>query len=282
MASRRLPIFRYATTAILVAFTGLVILVLVSNVAYINGASIREVAHSPDIRFAFLLSLATSVASTVLGILIGVPCAYALSRYPFRGSGFLDLVIDVLIVLPVLVIGVSILVFFRMGSEMAALHFLPLAVLGRLIQAAGEVCIYSKAGVVVAQFFCIVSFIVRTTKASFDGIDPRTEQVAMTLGCTPAQAFRRITLPLARPGIVAGAVLGWARAFGIFGAVAFVAGAVRQKTEVLPTSIYLEISIGRLEIALTISLVMTIIAFVMLTLIRLFYGSNIFGLGARK
>jgi molybdate transport system permease protein len=87
---------------------------------------------------------------------------------------------------------------------------------------------------------------------------------------------------MARHGIAAGAVLAWARAFGIFGSVAVVAGAVRRKTEVLPTSIFLEISIGRIETALAVSMLMIFVALVILLTMRLATGGNIFGLGNRQ
>jgi molybdate transport system permease protein len=258
----RIHLFRAITTGILILLTGTVALIILADIAYINASSLVETLSTPEIQNAFILSLISSFIATALAILIGVPTAYALSRFTFRGISVLDVIIDLLIVLPVLVIGVSLLVFFRFGNELAESGIWPLTWLGSAIGGMGAFFIYTKAGVVLAQFFCVVSFAVRTIKAGFDAIDPRTEQVAMTLGCTHASAFWRITLPLAKPAVLAGALLSWARAVGIFGAVAIVAGAVRNKTEVLPTSIYLEISIGRLEVALSISLALIAAAFI--------------------
>jgi len=147
---------------------------------------------------------------------------------------------------------------------------LPLRWLGGLITWFGELFIYHKAGIVIAQFLTTVGYAVRTIKASFDSLDYRTEDVALTLGCTRAQAFWRVTLPGARAGIAAGAILSWARAIGIFGPVMIIAGAVRGKTEVLPTSIYLEISIGEVEVALAISFVMIALSLMALLLFRRF------------
>lgn len=263
----------------LVLFTASVVALFLADLAYVNGASIREVLTSTHIRQAFLFSMTSSLLAAALSIVVAIPAAYALSRYPFRGIIILDTIVDLLIVLPVLVIGVSILVFFRFGSQMAESHFLLARLAGAAIAACGEFFIYTKAGVVLAQFFCSVSFAVRIVKSAFDDIDPRTEQVAMTLGCTRAGAFRRVTLPLARHGIMAGTALSWARAFGVYGAIAIVGGAVRGKTEVLPTSVYLEISIGRLEVAIAISLVMIAVATVVLITLRLISGKTIFGTG---
>jgi molybdate transport system permease protein len=229
-----------------------------------------------------VLSLITSVIATAINVLVAVPTAYALSRYPFRGIIVLDVIVDLLIVMPVLVIGVSLLVFFRVGTELDQSSVAPFHWIGQVVAWCGGFFIYSKPGIVLAQFFCSVSYAIRTIKAAFDEIDPRTEQVAMTLGCSRAGAFGRVTLPLAREGILAGTVLAWVRAFGIFGPIVIVAGGVRGKTEVLPTSIYLEISIGRLEAALAISLLMVVAAAAVLLALRVIAGRTIFGTGGAK
>jgi len=277
MLIKHFSYFRFITSGTLFLLTGIIGIILLADIAYIDASSIYEVFASKDIRFAFILSISTSITATFLSIIVAVPSAYSLSRFSFKGAFLLDILIDLLIVLPVLVIGVSLLVTFRMGAELVESNNYFISLIGGFVSFCGEIFIYKKSGIVLAQFFCAVSFAVRTIKASFDEIDPRTEQVALTLGCSMAGAFWRVALPLAKHGIVAGAVLSWARAFGIFGAIAIVAGAVRQKTEVLPTSIYLEISIGRLEVALAISLVMVFIAFIILFLMRVFLRSNIFG-----
>lgn len=255
---------------------------ILSDIAYINGDSVRETVASRDIQSAIRLTLVTSVITTLLSLIVAIPSAYALSRFPFPGSMVVDVLVDLLIVVPVMVVGVSILVFFRIGTDFAASPFGPVKMLGGVITALGDFFIYQRSGIVLAQFFCAVSFAVRVIKSTFDNIDVRTEQVAMTLGCTPFSAFWHTTLPAAKSGIVAGGVLAWARAFGLFGPISVVAGAVRQKTEVLSTSIFLEISIGRLEVALAISLLMTLIAFILLLGLRLAGGSNVFGMGVRR
>jgi molybdate transport system permease protein len=270
-----------ATKAVLFALVGAIILLLIADLAYTDRKSFSEVLWSAEFRSAFALSLGSSFLTTVLALLVAIPAAYALSRFPFRGALVLDVFVDFLIVMPVLVIGVSLLVFFRMGTDLAESSSWIARDLGTGIAWLGGFFIYQKAGIVLAQFFCSVSFAVRALKAAFSTINPRTEQVAMTLGCTPSQAFWRITLPMARHGILAAAVLSWSRAFEIFGAVAIVAGAVRRRTEVLPTAIYLEFSIGRIEAALVISLVMIAVAFLVLLAMRLISSSDIFGGGAR-
>jgi molybdate transport system permease protein len=280
--SSRLSWFRLLVSSVLFAFTAAVLAIVIADAFYVDKASILEVFRSPDVRAAFLLTFWTSIVTTLICLIVGVFSAYALSRFSLPGSDALDTVVDLLIILPVLVIGVSLLVVFRMGARLEEAHLFLLSPLGALLARTGDFFIYNRSGIILSQFFCSIPFAIRTIKAAFDNIDPRTEHVAMTLGCSRSQAFWRITLPLARPGIMAGAVLAWARAFGLFGPVAIVAGAVRQRTEVLSTSIYLEISIGRLETALAISLFMFLAAFLILFLMRRLTGGNIFGLGARQ
>ena len=282
MPGRQKNYFKWFTTGVLVVFSVTILLILIADIAYVNGASVLEVLRSENIRSAFILSFTTSLLAAAISVLVAVPAAYALSRFPFRGSMMMDTLVDLLIAMPVLVIGVSLLVFFRMGSDLAESDIFFIRWFGKSIAMCGEFFIYTKAGIVLAQFFCAISYAIRTIKATFDEIDPRTEQVAMTLGCTRAGAFYRVTLPLAKQGIIAGAVLSWIRAFGIFGAIIIVSGAVRGKTEVLPTAIYLEISIGRLEVALVISLVMMFSAGVVLIILRLLSGRSVFSTGGSK
>jgi len=278
---RNISLFQIETHAALWLLSGAVLCLIMADISYVDLESVQELLRSKEIRYAIRLTLLTSLLTTVLAVLVAVPSAYALSRFPFKGVMFLDILVDLLMVVPVLVIGVSLLVFFRVGSDLAASRFGLPQFLGNRVAEAGNFFIYQRPGIVLVQFFCSVPFAVRTIKAAFDQIDPRTERIAMTLGCTPAQAFFRATLPQAKPGIFAGAILAWARAFGLFGPVSIVAGAVRGKTEVLSTSIYLEISIGRLEVALAISLLMMAMAFAALLILRLGVKSTVFGMRDR-
>ncbi len=279
---RTFPVFRTAVTGVLVLLTSVIGLLLLADIGYVNSGAVLDIMRSPDIRAAFWLSMATSAITTALSVIVAVPCAYALSRFPFRGSLVLDVMIDMLIVIPVLVVGVSLLVFFRTGSLLAASANPAAHVAGMCVAACADFFVYQKAGIVLAQFLCSVPFAVRVIKSTFDSTDPRTEHVALTLGCTRFSAFWRVTLPLAKSGIIAGAVLAWARAFGLFGPISVVAGAVRQRTEVLSTSVFLEISVGKLETALAISLLMAAVAFLVLVLMRVFSGGDLFGAGAQQ
>jgi molybdate transport system permease protein len=127
---------------------------------------------------------------------------------------------------------------------------------------------YAPAGVVLAQFSVACAFAVRTMRVTFDQINPRQEQVALTLGCSRNQAFWRVVLPEAWRGMLTAFTLAWARALGEFGPILVFSGATRLKTEVLSTTVFLELSVGSLEAAVAVSMLMILAAVVVLLLVR--------------
>jgi molybdate transport system permease protein len=129
---------------------------------------------------------------------------------------------------------------------------------------------YRVPSVVLAQFAVACAFAVRTMRVTFDQISPRTEQVAMTLGCTRGQAFWMVAVPEARRGILTAATLAWARSLGEFGPILVFSGATRLRTEVLPTTVFLELSVGKIETAAAVSLLMVLTALAVLLVARFF------------
>jgi molybdate transport system permease protein len=128
--------------------------------------------------------------------------------------------------------------------------------------------VFQPAGIVLAQFTIVSALALRLMKATFDSIDPRYENVARTLGCNKLQAFFKVTLPLARNGLVAAIILTWARALGEFGATVTLVGAVRMKTETLPIAIYLSLSTADVNKAVAVILVLIGISLIVLLGIR--------------
>ncbi len=252
-------LFAAVTLAFVAVFILFFLLLVIADVWYVDLEAVGEVLRSPQMRAALWLSIWTSVVTVLLVLVFAVPMGYALSRYRFPGDVVADSIVDLPIILPPLVVGLSALVFFQTG-------------LGRAIEAIGLGFVYQRKGIILCQFLVSASFGIRAVKSTFDEIDPRLEDVALTLGCTRAQAFLRVALPMARNGIIAGGILAWARAFGIFGPLMVFVGAVRMRTEVLPTTIYLEQSIGRIEVALAVALLMLALAAAALVSIRLAIG----------
>jgi molybdate transport system permease protein len=122
--------------------------------------------------------------------------------------------------------------------------------------------------VILAQFSVAAAFAVRVLLAAFNQMTPRSEQVALTLGCSRAQAFFRVVLPEARRAVLAAFAIAWARSHGEFGPVLVFAGATRMRTEVLSTTVFLEWSVGKLEPAVAVSLLMVLIAVIVLVLLQ--------------
>jgi molybdate transport system permease protein len=129
---------------------------------------------------------------------------------------------------------------------------------------------YAVPAVVLAQFAVAAAFAVRTMRVTFEQISPRAEEVAMTLGCSRGRAFWLVTLPEAWRGVLTAGTLAWARSLGEFGPILIFAGATRMRTEVLSTTVFLELSVGNVEAALAVSVLMIAVAVAVLVLTRTF------------
>jgi len=197
--------------------------------------------------------------TTLLSLWVAIPIGYLMSRFTFRGKAFVDTLLDIPVVLPPLVVGLSLLILFRYVPDWLS-----------------DAVVYKWPAVVLAQFMVACAFAVRTMRVTFDQIPQRYEQVALTLGCNRQQAFWRVVLPQARGGVLAAGTLAWARALGEFGPILVFAGATRQKTEVLPTSAFLELQAGRTEGMLAVSLIMIATAALVFVVARTFGMKRIF------
>jgi molybdate transport system permease protein len=231
---------------------------IIGNNPIISALSDRKIQHS------IWLSILSCTMSAVMSLFVGVPIGYLLSRHEFRGKRLLDAVLDIPIVLPPLVVGLSLLILFQ---------FPPFQWFARDI-------VYQVPAVVLAQFSVACAFAVRTMKATFDHIDSRCEDVAVTLGCTRSQAFGWVLLPAANRGMLTAFTLAWARSLGEFGPLLIFAGATRMKTEVLSTSVFLEMNVGNIEAAVAVSFIMVTAAIVVLILTRML-GGNEHAIGVR-
>jgi molybdate transport system permease protein len=254
------------TLTFLALFTGMVTAIIVANIfsRFFHFATVVELFQKPLVVSAMKLSAVTSLTTLGLVVLFCIPAGYALSRYRFFGHAVIDTIIDMPIVMPPLAIGVSLLVLFASP---------PGRWLGERMDAAG-LDRNAAAGIVLCQFLLSAPFAIRAAKAAFEGVDRRLEDLALTLGCTRWQAFWKVALPMARGGILAGCIMAWARAVGLYGPLMVFVGCVRGKSEVLPNTIYLEVSTGGLEVALAATMVMIAMAGAALVLIHAVAGSK--------
>jgi len=243
-AGPRVHLLAVISLAFLAVFLAMVFALVVVGVAYegLRIDTFRNLLRSREILAAIRLSAVTSSCTLALVVLFCVPTGYALSRFRFPGHSLADTIVDLPIVMPPVVIGVTLLIFFA-------------SPIGRALTRAGFDP-HSAMGIVLCQFLISVSYAIRATKSAFDAVPANLEHVALTLGCTRWRAFWRVSLPLARGGVVAGCIMAWARAVGVFGPLMVFVGCMRLKTEVMPTTIYLELTIGRIEVALAVSMIM--------------------------
>ena len=276
--------FSALLASILLAFLVAVAILLLSNVLYLAQAGrtqgtsgwalFVEGLQDPANHFAIKLSLLTATMTALLSLIIGVPAAYVLSRYRLPGSAIIDTIIDLPIVLPPPVIGLSLLILFstppgRLVEGLTpewivdAINKLFTFVLGQEISD-GTRWAYTTRGIILAQFFVACSFGVRAMKAAFDTIGTRHEDVARTLGCTRSQAYFRVVLPMARTGLIAGTIMTWARAMAEFGPILFFCGVTQGRTSVMPVQMFLHFSIGDIERAVVLVLIMLVISAVTL------------------
>jgi molybdate transport system permease protein len=241
-------------TILLAAFVGLPLLVLIAR-ALMTGDVLAQLTQ-PLVLSALRLSALTSAASLMVIILIGTPAAYVLARSTFPGKRLLDTLIDVPLALPPVVVGVALLlVFGRLG------------LIGRWLQPLGIEIAFTTLAVVLAQVFVAAPFYVRSAKIGFTRIDPELEEIAVTLGASMWQTLRYVTLPLAWPALVGGAVLSWARALGEFGATIMFAGNFTGRTQTMPLAIMTALE-SDLQTAIVLATLLVIATFVALFLFR--------------
>ncbi|HEY3331625.1 MAG TPA: ABC transporter permease [Capsulimonadaceae bacterium] len=225
----------------------------VALVASISPAQWLHSVHSPDAISALALTLRTTLLSTVICIVGGLPVALLLGRHRFRGREFLDTLIDLPISVPPVVVGVALLMAFgRMG------------LIGKHFHAIGIDIGFTTAAVVLAQVVIASPFFIKAARAGIEGVDPRLENAARVLGANPWRVFWTVTFPLAKPGLLAGGLLAWARALSEFGATMMFAGNFPGRTQTLPLAVMsafesdLSLSVG----IATISLILSVVALV--------------------
>jgi molybdate transport system permease protein len=229
---------------------------LFALVARIRLPAMLENLMSPEVAQAISLSLATSAVSTLAAIFFGTPLAFLLARRDFRGRGVVDTLIDLPMVLPPAVAGIALLVTFgRRG------------LLGPYLEAAGLSLAFTTAAVVLAQVFVAAPFYIKAATAGFGGVERELEQAAEIDGASPWRVFRYITVPLAWPVLLGGAVMTWARALGEFGATIIFAGNFPGRTQTMPLAIYIGLELD-LGVALTLSALLLAVSFGVLFVVK--------------
>ncbi|MQY37035.1 hypothetical protein SRB17_50380 [Streptomyces sp. RB17] len=219
--------------------------------------SLPDQLSSTQVWQALQLSLVSATAATAVSLVLGVPLAWLLARTDFPGRGLVRALVTLPLVLPPVVGGVALLL--ALGRN---------GVIGKWLDAwFGITLPFTTTGVVIAEAFVAMPFLVISVEGTLRAADPRFEEAATTLGASRFTAFRRVTLPLIAPGIAAGAVLAWARALGEFGATITFAGNFPGRTQTMPLAVYLALQ-NDPDAAISLSLVLLAVSITVLAGLR--------------
>ena len=243
-------------------FLGLPVVTLVARA--ITDGSLAHALGSRVVLEALTLSLVTTAISLVVTVVMGLPLAFVLARWRFRGKGLVEAIVDLPIVLPPSVAGLALLlVFGRLGLLGAPLHELGISVS------------FTMAAVVLAQVFVSAPFFIRSARTGIAGVDRDLEDAARVDGASERQLFRTITTPLAGAALAGGLTMCWARALGEFGATIMFAGNVMGRTQTLPLVVYGEFQGGALDASIAAAAMLVLAAFGVLAAVRLFHWGRV-------
>ena len=254
LRARRPPAGAYLVAALTVAFFVLPLIGLAWRAPWSQLWGDLTTRSTTD---ALRLSVECSLAATVLSVVFGVPLAWVLARAEFPGRRLIRALVLLPMILPPVVGGVALFLAFG-----------PRGLLGPVLESwFGIQLPFTTLGVVIAETFVAMPFLVITGEAALRNLDGRHEDAAITLGANRWTVFRRVTVPLIMPSLVAGAALSWARALGEFGATITFAGNLEGKTQTMPLAIFLAFE-SNPETAIALSLVLVVISVVVLVGLR--------------
>ncbi len=267
MGSRRLTIERRAVErarrppVLLIVLAGIGFAVFavpfIGLISRVPWTDLPELLASDLVIDALRLSMVTSLAATLVAVLIGVPLAWVLARLEFPGRSLVRGLVTLPLVLPPVVGGAALL--FALGRR---------GLIGEpLNQATGLLLPFSTSGVVLANTFVAMPFLVITVEGALRNLDHRYEGAASSLGAGQWTVLRRVTLPMIGPSLVAGLVLTWARALGEFGATITFAGNLQGRTQTLPLAVFVALESDR-DVAVALSLVMVVVSLAVLLVLR--------------
>jgi len=255
-AAPRVSLFRIAIAIAAVLLLALLAVPLVALVVRIPPGDLIARLGQPLVIDALRLSLLTTVAATLLVIVLGTPLAYLLAMKRLPGQRAIEILVMLPMVLPPTVAGLALLMAFgRMGM------------LGRSLSAFGITLPFTTLGVIVAEAFMAAPFYVLAARAGFLSVDRRLLEAARTTRASESYAFRRVLLPLALPGLGAGAAMAAARALGEFGATITFAGNLQGVTQTMPLAVYLALQ-SDLEAAVALSVLLLVVSVALLIALR--------------
>lgn len=223
---------------------------------FFDGALFLQTLFSERTLYSIGLSITAATFATLLSVIIGIPTAYTLSRFNFKGKDLIDSTLELPMIVSPAALGAMLLIFFNNP-------------LGEWIQENTAGFIFTVYGIILAQFITTLGVAVRLIKTTMDEISPRYEDVARSLGATPFRAFFTTTLPLSKKGIIAASILTWAKALGEFGATITIGGSMAMKTETIPVAIFMRLSSADIEGTVVLILMLVTMGMSLLYITRL-------------
>lgn len=212
---------------------------------------------SPLVLSAVLISLETSLIVVLLALCLGIPVAYLLAMKDFKGKEILDTLVVLPICMPPLVAGLALLILLGGNSK-----------LGGMLSNYGIDLLFTKKGIIIAQLFVSIPFLIKSAKNAFESINENVINASLILGASKFYTFKTILLPLAKNGIYTGMIMTWARALGEFGATSMVAGGIPFRTETMTVAIYQNAMSGELAASTAVALLLLVFSFTLLLVFK--------------
>ncbi len=238
-------------------FTAICVLLMLIVIGFVGGTVgiiiCRGVSSFPghiankETAFALFLSMKSACISSVFCFLLAVPTAYVLTHVaiPFRGT--IEVLLELTMTLPYIVLGLSLLILFS-------------SPFGKTLKNMGFPVVFNQNGIILAQLAVNLPFAIRLIVMAFKSVDRKMETVAGLLGASPFKRFCTILLPLCKSSFVSAFILIWSRALGEFGATLMLVGVTRMRTETLPGNIYLNVSTNNLDGALASAFILLVLS----------------------
>lgn len=236
-------ILAYLSSSIVVLFMFLIVFTI-----FIKGIPhIKDAFFTKEVQFSIKLSIKTTSISTLICMLLAIPTAYAFTKLNFPFKKLSQILIELPLCLPYLVIGLSLLIIFSSPT-------------GKFLKSIGIKVVYSQLGIIIAQITVNLPYTIRFIKTAFQEVDTRLEFISQTLGASKFKTFINVTMPLSKNALLGALILTWSRGLGEFGATLMLVGVTRMKTETLPASIYLNVATGDMGVSMASALILFIIS----------------------
>lgn len=240
-----------------VCFIGGTILVIVIRGTFVLPSHVRE----KETLFAAFLSIKTALISSVFCFILAIPTAYVLTHFKIPFRSVIEIILELTMTLPYIVIGLSLLIIFS-------------SPVGKILKEAGFPIVFHQNGIILAQLAVNLPFAIKMIVMAFQNVDCKMETVAGLLGASRCQRFFTILLPLCKNSLISAFILIWSRALGEFGATLMLVGVTRLKTETLPGNIYLNVSTNQIEGALASAFLLLVLAALSLCISHMITRTN--------